>query len=287
MSRRLAFVGLGNMGGGMAARLLAQGFELTVHNRTAEKAAPLAAAGAVVADSPETAVAGVSTVLISLADEPAVEEVLFGRVVPALAPGSVVVDTSTVSPGYAVEAARRLAVAGLRRVEACVVGNPLQAREGQLRVYVSGPGEDVAEVRPILDAIGSEVVPTGPFGTATTVKLIFNLLLGAQVASLAEAVGYGVTAGLDRDQLLQAVAASGFSSVVMRFRAELMRAGRYQPAFFRSVLMEKDLRLAVAAARDTGVDLPVLESVRAAFASVVEAGDGDLDAAVVIEHTKR
>ncbi|WP_084729786.1 NAD(P)-dependent oxidoreductase [Streptacidiphilus neutrinimicus] len=287
MSGGLAFVGLGNMGGGMAARLLARGFELTVHNRTAEKAAPLAAAGAVVADSPESAVAGVTTVLISLADEHAVEEVLFGRIVPALAPGSVVVDTSTVSPGYAVEAARRLAEAGLRRVEACVVGNPLQAREGQLRVYVSGPEDDVAAVRPILDAIGSEVVPTGPFGTATTVKLIFNLLLGAQVASLAEAVGYGVTAGLDRDTLLQAVAASGFSSVVMRFRAELMRAGRYQPAFFRSVLMEKDLRLAVAAARDNGVDLPVLESVRAAFASVVDAGDGDLDAAVVIEHTKR
>ncbi|WP_084701157.1 NAD(P)-dependent oxidoreductase [Streptacidiphilus anmyonensis] len=286
MSGRLAFVGLGNMGGGMAARLLAQGFELTVHNRTPEKAAPLAAGGAVVADSPEAAVAGVGTVLISLADEHAVEEVLFGRIVPALAPGSVVVDTSTVSPGYAVEAAGRLAEAGLRRVEACVVGNPLQAREGQLRVYVSGPEADVAEVRPILDAIGSEVVPTGPFGTATTVKLIFNLLLGAQVASLAEAVGYGVTAGLDRDQLLQAVAASGFSSVVMRFRAELMRAGRYQPAFFRSVLMEKDLRLAVAAARDNGVDLPVLESVRAAFASVVAAGDGDKDAAVVIEHTK-
>jgi 3-hydroxyisobutyrate dehydrogenase len=287
MSGRLAFVGLGNMGGGMAARLLAQGFALTVHNRTAEKAAPLAAAGAVVADSPEEAVAGVTTVLISLADEHAVEEVLFGRIVPALAPGSLVVDTSTVSPGYAVEAARRLAEAGLRRVEACVVGNPLQAREGQLRVYVSGSEADVAEVRPILDAIGSKVIPMGPFGTATTVKLIFNLLLGAQVASLAEAVGYGVTAGLDRDQLLQAVAASGFSSVVMRFRAELMRAGRYQPAFFRSVLMEKDLRLAVAAARDNGVDLPVLESVRAAFASVVEAGDGDLDAAVVIEHTKR
>jgi 3-hydroxyisobutyrate dehydrogenase len=284
---RLAFVGLGNMGGGMAARLLTQGFELTVHNRTAQKAAPLAAAGAVVADSPEAAVAGVGTVLISLADEHAVEEVLFGRIVPALAPGTVVVDTSTVSPGYAVEAARRLAEAGLRRVEACVVGNPLQAREGRLRVYVSGPDEDVAEVRPILDAIGSEVVPMGPFGTATTVKLIFNLLLGAQVASLAEAVGYGVTAGLDRDRLLEAVAASGFSSVVMRFRAELMRAGRYQPAFFRSVLMEKDLRLAVAAARGNGVDLPVLESVRAAFASVVEAGDGDLDAAVVIEHTKR
>ncbi|MFI6847830.1 NAD(P)-dependent oxidoreductase [Kitasatospora sp. NBC_00085] len=285
MSRaRLAFIGLGSMGGGMAHRLLRSGHPLTVHNRTASRAEPLRAEGAVVAATAAEAAAGAGTVLLSLSDEAAVEQVLFGEVVPVLAPGALVIDTSTVSPEYARQAAARLAAGGLRRVEACVVGNPIQAREGQLRVFLSGEDRDVEAVRPVLETIGSELVPLGAPGSAATAKLILNLLLGAQVASLAEAVTYGERAGLDRDRLLASIAGSGFSSQVMRFRAELMRKNSYRPAFFRSELMEKDLRLAVADAADAGVAMPVLETVRARFAAVVEAGDGDKDASVVIEH---
>ncbi|MFI0861683.1 NAD(P)-binding domain-containing protein [Streptomyces smyrnaeus] len=283
----LAFVGLGNMGGGMAHRLLAAGRTLTVHNRTAAKAAPLAEAGATVAASPAEAAKGHGVVLLSLADEAAVEEVLFGQVAEVLAPGAVVVDTSTVSPAYARECAQRLDRLGLRRVEACVVGNPFQAREGKLRVYTSGEQSDIARVGDILDTLGAQVVHLGAPGTAATLKLIFNLLLGAQVASLAEAVAYGVAAGLDRDRLLASVAGSGFSSVVLRFRAELMRKASYEPAFFRSTLMEKDLRLALGDAAVAGVPLPVLDSVRERFADVNAAGDGDKDASVLLEHTVR
>ncbi|MFE9337691.1 NAD(P)-binding domain-containing protein [Streptomyces sp. NPDC007063] len=282
-----AFIGLGNMGGGMARRLLDAGYPLTVHNRTPAKAAPLAEAGATVAASPAEAAAGRSVVLLSLADEAAVEDVLFAQVAPVLAPGAVVVDTSTVSPAYARECARRLAGLGLRRVEACVVGNPFQAREGKLRVYTSGDESDIARVGDLLETLGSQVVHLGEPGSAATLKLIFNLLLGAQVASLTEAVAYGVAAGLDRDQLLASVAESGFSSVVLRFRADLMRKGAYQPAFFRSTLMEKDLRLALGDAAQAGAPLPVLDAVRERFAAVNAAGDGDKDASVLLEHTVR
>lgn len=281
---RLAFIGLGNMGGGMARRLLDTGHELTVHNRTRSKAAPLVEAGARLAPTPEEAARGHHLAMLSLSDETVVEEVLFGRVVPALPPGALVIDTSTVSPGYAREAAERLAARGLRRVEACVVGNPLQAREGALRVYVSGDPRDLEEVRPIVETIGSEVVHLGAPGTAASMKLILNLLLGAQIASLAEAVAYGIAAGLDRDQLLGSVAQTGFSSVVMRFRAELMLKRNYEPAFFRSTLMEKDIRLALEAAAAHGTAMPVLDAVRERFAAVVAAGDGDKDAAVITEH---
>ncbi|WP_019358410.1 NAD(P)-binding domain-containing protein [Streptomyces sp. AA1529] len=280
-----AFIGLGNMGGGMARRLLDAGHPLTVHNRTAAKAVPLAEAGATVAASPAEAAAGRSVVLLSLADEAAVEDVLFGQVAPVLVTGAVVVDTSTVSPAYARECARRLAGLGLRRVEACVVGNPFQAREGKLRVYTSGDEADIARVGDLLETLGSQVVHLGEPGTAATLKLIFNLLLGAQVASLTEAVAYGVAAGLDRDQLLASVAESGFSSVVLRFRADLMRKGAYEPAFFRSTLMEKDLRLALGDAAEAGAPLPVLDAVRERFAAVNAAGDGDKDASVLLEHT--
>ncbi|GHD93810.1 NAD(P)-dependent oxidoreductase [Streptomyces naganishii] len=281
---QLAFIGLGNMGAGMARRLLDTGHTLTVHNRTASKAAPLAEAGAKLADAPERAAAGHQLVLLSLSDDKAVDEVLFGRVAPVLQPGAVVVDTSTVSPGYARTAAERLAARGLRRVEACVVGNPLQARKGELRVFAAGDPADLYEVRPVLEAIGSEVVHVGAPGTAASVKLILNLLLGAQVASLAEAVAYGTAAGLDRDQLIGVISGSGFSSVVMRFRAELMLKHSYEPAFFRAELMEKDIRLALEAAAGFGTSMPVLDTVRERFAAVVAAGDGDKDASVLVEH---
>lgn len=282
--RELAFVGLGNMGAGMADRLLGDGFALTVHNRTASKADRLVEAGARLAGSPEEAAGGHHLVMLSLADEQAVEDVLFGRVVPVLEEGALVVDTSTVSPGYAREAAARLAERGVRRVEACVVGNPLQARSGELRIYVAGDPGDLEEVRPVLESVGTEIAHVGPPGTAASMKLVLNLLLGAQVASLAEAVEYAVAAGLNRDEVIGAVARSGFSSMVMRFRADLMLGRTYEPAFFRSELMEKDIGLVMKAAAEQGLRMPVLGAVREQFAAVVAAGDGDKDASVVVEH---
>ncbi|MDQ1041665.1 3-hydroxyisobutyrate dehydrogenase-like beta-hydroxyacid dehydrogenase [Streptomyces sp. V3I8] len=284
MTDRLAVIGLGNMGGGMARRLLETGHALTVHNRTADKAAPLVALGARAEATPAEAARGAELLLLSLADEQAVEEVLFGQLVPELDPGTVVVDTSTVSPGYARAAASRLAALGLHRVEACVVGNPLQARAGELRIYTAGEESTVQRVGALLDDLGSEVVHMGAPGSATTLKLILNLMLGAQVAALSEAVAYGVRDGMERDRLLEIVAGTGFSSPVLRFRAGLMRSGSFEPAFFRSALMAKDLRIALATAQDAGAGLPVLEAVRERFEAVVAAGDGDKDAAVLIDH---
>lgn len=280
---RLAFIGLGGMGAGMALRLLGSGFPVVVHNRTASRTEPVAAAGAVTAGSPSAAVAGVEVVLLSLADEAAVEEVLFGQVVPALPAGTLVVDTSTVSPGYARAAARRLAERGLRRVEACVIGNPQMARAGELRVLAAGAEEDVDAVQPVLDALGQQVRYLGPPGAAATMKLAFNLLLGAQTVALAEAVGFGVSAGLDRDLLLTAIANSGFSSPVLSFRAEFMQRRTYQPPAFRTSLMHKDLRLALDEADAAGVRLPVARSAADRFADLIATGHGDDDAAAVIE----
>ena len=200
---QLAFIGLGAMGGGMAARLQEQGYALTVYNRTAAKADQLVAGGALRTDSPEEAARGHRVVALSLSDERAVEDVLFERIVPVLTPGAYIVDTSTVSPGYARQAAARLADAGLHRVETCVVGNPLQARKGELRVFTAGEEADLAEVRPVHEALGSEIVHLGAPGTA--------------------------------------------------------------------------------AARQ-GAAMPVLEAVRERFAAVVEAGDGNKDASVLVEH---
>jgi 3-hydroxyisobutyrate dehydrogenase-like beta-hydroxyacid dehydrogenase len=281
---RIAAVGLGNMGAGMALRLLDAGHPLVVHNRTVERARPLVDAGATLAATAADAVRSADLVLLSLADEAAVEQVLFGELVGALPSGAVVVDTSTVSPAYARQAARRLGEAGFRRVEACVIGNPLQARDGELRIVTAGDWADVDAVEPVLQKLAQEVTYLGEPGMAATMKLVLNLLLGAQVASFAEAISYGERAGLDRDAMLAAITRNnGFSSRVMLFRARFFAQRDYLPAAFRARLLEKDLRLAIDEAAALGLSLPVIERTAEQFHRVVASGLGDQDAAVILE----
>ncbi|MFB4274445.1 MULTISPECIES: NAD(P)-dependent oxidoreductase [unclassified Nonomuraea] len=282
--KRLAFLGLGGMGAGMALRLLDCGHDLVVHNRTPEKAAPVAAAGGVIAASPAGAVAGADAVVVSLADQAAVERVVLGDALAALRPGAYVIDTSTLSPAFSRTVTERLAAAGVRRVEACVLGNPAQAREGLLRVLAAGPAADVDAVEPVLESLGHQVVRVGDTGSAAVMKLAFNLLIGAQVASLAEAVALGVGAGLDRGELLTAIKESGFSSLVMGFRADIMQRRDYVPAAFRTRLMAKDLRFALDEAERAGLALPVTRRAAERFEQVIGAGDGEADAAVLVEH---
>jgi 3-hydroxyisobutyrate dehydrogenase-like beta-hydroxyacid dehydrogenase len=287
--QKLAFLGLGAMGGAMAARLLERGHAVTVFNRSRDKADALVEAGAQVAGTPAEAVAGVPLIVVSLADEAAVDQVLFGTggAAAAAAPGTLVVDTSTVSPAYATSVAARLDAGGLRRLETCVVGNPRHARNGELRIFVAGAASDLESARPLLGELGGQVVHVGGPGMAATVKLVFNVLLGVQLASLAEAVSLGVDAGLDRDTLLELLQQSPFTSPVMSFRAPAMRQRRYQPPSFRLSLMGKDLALAVDAAAAHGREVPVVAEAARRFAEAAATGLGDLDAAAITELQER
>jgi 3-hydroxyisobutyrate dehydrogenase-like beta-hydroxyacid dehydrogenase len=282
VSGPIAVIGTGVMGTAMACRLLETGHQVTVFNRTPAKAELACAAGATLASSAGAA-AQADTVLLSLSEDRAVAEVLFTAIGSDLRRDTVVIDTSTVSPSFSAEASERVASAGAQRIEACVLGNAMLARTGQLRVLTAGQRSAVEAVSGVLDSLGREITYLGQVGQAATAKLVFNALLGAQVAALAEAVSYGVAAGLDRDRLLTAIAGSGFSSKVMDFRAGLMRERRYEPAAFRARLMEKDLAAAVAAADDAGVAMPVLRQAAGRFADVVTAGRGDQDASALIE----
>ncbi|MGR6920319.1 NAD(P)-dependent oxidoreductase [[Actinomadura] parvosata] len=281
--KSIAVLGLGGMGTGMACALLDAGAAVTVHNRTPEKAVPVGKAGATVADSAAQAVAGAEVVVLSLADEAAVEQVLFGELDGRLRPGTIVVDTSTVTPTFAVHAAKRLAEAGVRRVEACVLGNPAMAATGALRVFAAGEEAAVEEVREVLDAIGQEVRHLGPTGNASALKLAFNLMLGVQILGLAEAVRFVEAMGIDREVLLDVFDGSGWRSPVLSFRAQFMRGRTYRPAAFRAALMHKDLALASQEGLAHGADLPVTLRALDAYAAVLAAGHGDDDAAVVAE----
>lgn len=286
---QLTVLGLGQMGAGIAHHLLAEGFPLKVWNRTYARAEGLAADGAVAAKDPASAVSGAGAVLVSLSDADAVDAALFGAdgAAAAIKPGVAVINTSTVSPVYASGLARRLAGSGVIYLDAALLGNPQQAREGQVRVIVAGTPPDVAAFQPVLDAIGRQVVHVGPVGLAATTKLVFNALLGAQLAALGEAVAYGVRAGLSYELLLAAISNSGFSSKVLAFRAGLAQQRQYEPAPFRTALMDKDLGLALADAKRHGVSMPLLQAAEDHFRAVIDSGDGHLDAAVLIERLAR
>ncbi|WP_433336433.1 NAD(P)-dependent oxidoreductase [Spirillospora sp. CA-294931] len=282
--RVVAVVGLGGMGGGVAHRLVAAGHDVVVFNRTKEKAAPLVEAGARLADSAADAAAEADVAVVSLSDEEAVEKVVFGEMATRLRPGTTLIEMSTLSPSYTVEAARRLAELGVRRVEACLIGNPQMAKSGDLRVFAAGVEEDVDGVRDLLGALGRQgMLYLGDTGRASALKLSFNLLLGVMTAGLGEAVTLAEQAGIPREMFLTAVQKSGWRSPVLNFRAEFMRTRTYRPAGFRTQLMAKDMRLAAEEARRGGGSLPLTEEAARRFAAVVAGDGGDKDAAVIVE----
>lgn len=280
---RIAVVGLGRMGSGIARSLLAAGFPVTVYNRTRSKAEPLVASGATLADEAAQAGKDADVVVLSLSNESTIEEVLFAQMVPELEPGTVVVDTSTVSPLYARNTATRLAASGLRRVEACVVGNPQMAHAGQLRVFVSGEQSHVDAVSDVLEAFSQEVRYLGPSGQASAFKLALNLLLGVKTAALAEAVTFVERNGLERELLLDAIENSGWRSAVLSFRSQFMRDRSYEPPGFSARLMKKDLQLVLEEAEAGGFVLPVVQQTAQRFDAAILAGRGEEDAAVVAE----
>ncbi len=280
----VACLGQGGMGGGLARRLCDLGWAPTVWNRTPRRTEAFAGVASRIATNPADAVTGMDAVLVSLADEAAVEAVVFGRdgVTGALKPGAVLIDTSTVTPAFSRGVTARLAEIGIGRVEANVIANPAQARSGDARVFAAGDPDTVDRVRDVLVALGRQLVELGPTGRASTMKLVLNSLLGAQLVSLAEAVSYGERAGLDRDLLLRTIADSAFSSLVMSYRCGVMREERYDRPTFRAELMEKDLRFAVDDARGYDLGLPVIAAADQRYRALVESGHGALDAAAIL-----
>jgi 3-hydroxyisobutyrate dehydrogenase len=280
----IAVLGTGGMGAGMAHRLLDEGYQVRVWNRTKAKLAPLVERGALAGGTPAEAAEEADAVLVSLATADAVHAALLGPsgAWRTLAAGGVVVDTSTTSAEAAQAIGTAVGTARGRFVEARVLGNPSHARSGELRVLAAGPAEFVAAARPLLDTIGKDVRVLGDWGTAARMKIALNLFLGIQLAGLAEAVDIGEAAGLDRATVLSVLGLGGYSSPAVSFRCRLLQRGQLEPAAFRLDLMSKDLRLAADLARNGAVPAPLSMAAGQRFATEVTSGWGHLDAAAVV-----
>jgi 3-hydroxyisobutyrate dehydrogenase len=286
---RVGFIGLGNMGSGMASRLAESGCEVTVFNRTRAKSEALESIGAKVADSPGEAARHADVVMLSLADQHAVESMLFGPdgAAESLRPGGYILDMSTVPPNFARELETKAAANGHHVLDACVLGAPEHARTGELRVMVGGSEEDFEAVHELLDTIGKEVTYLGAKGSGATMKLVLNMLMGVQMPALAEAVVFGERAGLERGKILEMIAKSGYSSPVMSFRCGMMGRRSFEQAAFKLSLMRKDMMLVLGQAQELGLPLPVSESAYSMLTAAKQQGLGDLDVAAMIAFQER
>jgi 3-hydroxyisobutyrate dehydrogenase len=287
--RNIGFLGLGAMGSGMASRLADAGFDVCVYNRTVSKAEPLAERGVQVADSPAVAAAEADVLLLSLATQDAIDDVLNGPkgALAAARPGTLIADTSTISPDAARANAARITAAGHRALDACVVGNAMHAKSGELRFMIGGAAADVAALEPVLDVLAKDVVHVGDNGMGATAKVAMNLLMGVEMQALAEALIFGERAGLSRQQLIEMICASGYSSPVMRFKAGVMSRRAFGQADFRLSLMRKDLLLALADAQRMGVPMPATAACYEVLTQAANAGLGDLDCAAVLAQVER
>ncbi len=280
----VALLGLGTMGGGMAANLLKAGFPLAVYNRTAAKAEALAASGARVAATPAAAVKGAAVVIAMLADDDASRAVWMGAdgALNAAESDAVLVEASTVSPAWIAELAAAAKTRGLEFLDAPVTGSRLAAADGQLTFLAGGDGASLAKVKPVLDAMSKEIVHLGPVGSGAMMKLINNFLCGVQVASLAEAVAWIERSGLDRDKALTLLKNGAPGSPMISAISERMASRDYTVNFLLK-LMSKDVQYAHATAAKSGVELRTAAAARSLFEIAAAEGHAEQDMSSVVE----
>jgi 3-hydroxyisobutyrate dehydrogenase len=281
---RIALLGLGTMGSGMARRLLLNGFPLTVFNRTIEKARPLELEGARVASSPDEAAADADVVISMVSDDNAARSVWLGEngALAAAARGAVCIECSTVT----VEWVRELAAAAISKdcefLDAPVTGSKLQAANGELNFLVGGDVATLNKVRPVLAAMSKSIVSLGPIGSGALLKLINNFICGVQVVALAEGIAMIERSGLDRDKAVDVLANGAPGSPLVKALSTRMTTPDYTPNF-RLSLMAKDLAYAIHESEKMALELATAGTALRCFERAIVSGNGDKDIAAVVE----
>jgi len=275
-------IGLGSMGGPIARNLIQAGHSVTVYNRTRGRAEPFRALGARVAGTPDEAVSGVEAVITMLADDAAVEDVIFRGALQALPAGAIHISMSTIS----VALSRRLADAhrakGQHYVAAPVFGRPDAAAAKKLFVVAAGSAAQIDRSRPLFDAIGQKTFVAGDEApAANVVKLAGNFMITAVIESLSEAFALVRKSGLDAGTFLDILTGSLFTAPIYRNYGSIIAAGQFEPAGFKLPLGAKDNRLLLTAAEEAAVPMPMASLVRDRFIAALAQGLGDSDWAAI------
>ena len=271
---QIAFLGLGVMGGRMAANLIEAGHSVTVWNRSPGRAEPFREKGADVADTPRAAARGAEIVMAMLRDNPASQGVWCDPDVGALAGmtrGAVAVESSTISVGWAKELARRAAESGVAFADAPVSGSRPQAQSRALVYLVGATPETFAALEPVLEAMGSTIHHCGTVGTGIAIKLAINMLLGVQGVAMAEALNLAERSGMQLGKAVDIIGSTPVCSPAAGIAAKLMAGGDYSP-MFPVDLMEKDFANIAAAAQDLSAEAPLSEAARERYREAMAAG---------------
>jgi len=276
---KLALVGLGKMGSGMARNLVRAGHHLAVYNRTRRKAEALAAEGAHVAESPAEAARGAEAVVTMLADDHAVEQNVWGveGLAAGLAPGAVHISSSTISTAMARRLASEHTARGQGYLSAPVFGRPEAAEAKKLLVVVAGPAQMAERCRPVFDAIGRESFVAGsePW-QANAVKLCGNFMLASMLEAFGEAYATLRKAGV-APRLFLEVTSALFGSPVYANYGRMIAEGQFEPAGFALKLGWKDVRLALETAQECVSPMPLASLLRDHFLAAMAAGQADAD----------
>ncbi len=279
---RVGFCGMGTMGAAMSANVARAGFPLSVWNRTPGRAGLPVSLGATEAPSPGKLASVSDIIVVCVSDSPDVEEVLFGPdgVAAGAAPGSLVIDCSTISPAVTRDLAARLGQQGVAMVDAPVSGGSEGAQKGTLTIMVGGDASDVARARPVLERMGSAITHMGPIGAGQATKAVNQVILCGSYLGVAEGIVLAIKAGLDPQQVVTALSGGAARSWVLENRAGRMIEDDY-PLGFRIALHLKDLGIALDLARDVGASLPVAALASQIEAGLVARGHGDDDNAAL------
>jgi len=281
---RVAILGLGLMGAGMAGRVLTAGFPLAVYNRNPEKTAPFAKAGAYVARTPRDAAARADIVITMLADDNASRAVWLDKETGALAaaaPGTWLIESSTASVAWIHELAAAAKKHQSELLDAPVTGSKPQAASGELLFLVGGSAEALAAVRPVLAVMSRELLHLGPIGSGATLKLINNFLCGVQAASLAEAMALLTASGLNHEKSVAVLTSGAPGSPLVKILTTRAAANDFTPNFVLR-LMAKDLTYAREEGQRHGVAMNTATPAIADFEKAIAAGYGDQDFSAVI-----
>jgi 3-hydroxyisobutyrate dehydrogenase-like beta-hydroxyacid dehydrogenase len=280
---QVGIIGIGNMGSGMAKSLLQAKHQVTVYNRTRERAEALRSEGAAVAATPADACRG-EAVLTMLADDTAVESQVFGKdgILGALPRGAVHMSCSTISVALSDRLTAEHAKAGQEFVSAPVFGRPDAAEAARLAVVAAGPLAAVERCKPLFEALGPKLLVVGEKPSlANVVKLSGNFLIATVLESMSEAIAFARKSGVDATALLDFLTSTLFNAPVYKTYGRLIVEGKYEPAGFALPLGLKDVRLVLQAAEAQRVPMPIASILRDRFLTALARGNERSDWSVL------
>jgi 3-hydroxyisobutyrate dehydrogenase len=279
----IGWIGLGNMGIPMATNLIHAGYEVTVYNRTAAKAAPLVELGAKTAASPKELAEQVDIVITMVSDSATVEAVMFGTdgVFEGVREGQIVIDMSTISPDTSRHVAAKLKEKGVQFLDAPVSGSVGPAKTGTLVILVGGDKEVYETCSPIFQVLGKASFYFGENGQGSHAKLVVNLMLGITIQGLSEALVLAEKTGLDRRTILDMFAQTAIASPIVTGKSPLILDGNFEAAFALKH-MEKDFALALEQAKKVEASLPATAASHQTYLAAKANGLGDKDLTAVL-----